>query len=83
MLREARLVGDLTLGEAYPGDPDRGTKPWPWPFISVVHTVQWSTDIVNDGYNELMDIVKNFAETKTSILNLYRSSRIIKKKRTF
>ena len=36
MLREARLLGDLTLGEAYPGDPDRGTKPWPWPFIDRV-----------------------------------------------
>ena len=33
MPREARLVGDLTLGETYQGDPDRGTKPWPWPFI--------------------------------------------------
>ena len=32
MPREARLMGDLTLGEAYQGDPDRGTKPWPWPF---------------------------------------------------
>ena len=40
MPRKARLLGDLTLeeayrGEAYQGDPDRGTNPGPGPLLKV------------------------------------------------
>ena len=69
MPREVRLVGDLTLGEAYQGDPDQGTQPWPRPFICVLEKARFKGKAIfkeenvflrsNYGVIKIRDLLKN------------------------